>query len=173
MKKLFAVGVIGLLLLEIANVYFIMPMPGSQRMRSIDMAYAIYGWRWPLRVLFGAMILAGVLPMWRVNNSTKWFAPLGLILVAGVTYAFNFTMSADHMFLQPTVVTFNGQSVTRSPTTGRYATDAGLEFDHELGQVTAVRDPSDTACPQPARQVTLDLIEPFSGQRMTLQLVSP
>ena len=75
--------------------------------------------------------------------------------------------------LQPTAVTFNGQSVTRSPTTGRYATDAGLEFDHELGQVTAVRDPSETACPQPARQVTLDLIEPFSGQRLTLQLVSP
>lgn len=105
MKKLFAVGVIGLLLLEIANVYFIMPMPGSQRMRSIDMAYTIYGWRWPLRALFGAMMLAGLLPTWNTKNSTRWFAPLGLILVAGVTYAFNFRMSADHMFLQPTVLT--------------------------------------------------------------------
>lgn len=105
MKKLFVVGVIGLLLLEIANVYFIMPMPGSQRMRSIDMAYTIYGWRWALRALFGTMIIAGILPMWRTKNSTKWFAPLGVILVAGVTYAFNFRMSADHMFLQPTVVT--------------------------------------------------------------------
>ena len=105
MKKLFAVGVIGLLLFEIANVYFIMPMPGSQRMRSIDMAYTIYGWRWALRALLGTMIVAGVLPVWRTNNSTKWFAPLALLLVAGVTYAFNFKMSADHMFLQPTVVT--------------------------------------------------------------------
>ena len=105
MKKLFTVGVIGLLMLEIANVYFIMPMPGSQRMRSIDMAYTIYGWRWASRLLFGTMIVAGVLPMWRTSNSTRWFAPLGLILVVGITYAFNFRMSADHMFLQPTRVT--------------------------------------------------------------------
>ena len=33
-------GVIaGALLVELANVYFIMPMPGSQRMNSIDLAY--------------------------------------------------------------------------------------------------------------------------------------
>ena len=38
MRKLFAVGVIGLIILEIALVYFIMPLPGSQRMRSIDAA---------------------------------------------------------------------------------------------------------------------------------------
>jgi len=105
MKKVFALGVIGLVLLEIANVYFIMPMPGSQRMRSIDMAFMIYSWRWPLRALFGAMMLAGILPMWRTNSSTKWFAPLGLVVVAGITYAFNFEMSADHMFRQPTIVT--------------------------------------------------------------------
>ena len=105
MKKLFALGVIGLLLFEIANVYFIMPMPGSQRMRSIDMAYAIYGWRWPLRALFGTMILAGVLSVWRSQGLTKWLAPLSLLVVAGVAYAFNFQLSADHMFLQPTVLT--------------------------------------------------------------------
>ena len=75
--------------------------------------------------------------------------------------------------LQPTAVTFNGQPVSRSPTSGRYATDAGLEFDHELAQATAFHDAGSTACPQQAQQVTLDLIEPFSGQRMTLQLVSP
>ena len=75
--------------------------------------------------------------------------------------------------LQPTAVTFNGQPVSRSSTTGRYVTDAGLEFDHELAQATAFRDPAGTACPQQAQQVTVELIEPFSGQRMTLQLVSP
>ena len=41
MKKVFTLGVFGLVLFEIANVYFIMPMPGSQRMRSIDMAFVI------------------------------------------------------------------------------------------------------------------------------------
>ncbi len=105
MKKVFTLGVIGLLLFEITNVYFIMPMPGSQRMRSIDMAYTIYSWRWPLRALFGAMILAGVLSVWRAQGLTKWLAPLSLLVVAGVAYAFNFQLSADHMFLQPTVLT--------------------------------------------------------------------
>ncbi len=105
MKKVFAVGVVGLLLLEIANVYFIMPMPGSQRMRSIDMAYMVYGWRWPLRALFGALIVGGVLPVWRTPSAAKWLAPVSLAVLAAVAYAFNFKMSADHMFLQPTVVT--------------------------------------------------------------------
>jgi hypothetical protein len=104
MRKLFIVGVIGLALLEIANVYFIMPMPGSQRLRSIDMAYAIYNWRWPARALFGALILAGVIPTWRSREASRWMVPVGLALVAGVAYAFNFRMAADHMFLQPSVV---------------------------------------------------------------------
>ncbi|MDQ2665036.1 MAG: hypothetical protein M3Z05_03415 [Gemmatimonadota bacterium] len=42
MRRIFTLGVIGLLAVEIANVYFIMPMPGSQQMRSIDAAYAVY-----------------------------------------------------------------------------------------------------------------------------------
>ena len=36
MNRLFYAGVLCLALFEAANVYFIMPMPGSQRMRSID-----------------------------------------------------------------------------------------------------------------------------------------
>ena len=36
MRTAFVVGVIGLILIELANIYFIMPMPGSQRMRSIN-----------------------------------------------------------------------------------------------------------------------------------------
>ena len=34
--RLFYLGIVGLLLFEITNVYFIMPMPGSQRMESLD-----------------------------------------------------------------------------------------------------------------------------------------
>ncbi len=103
-RSIFWIGIVGLLALEIANVYFIMPMPGSQRMRSIDYAYLIYGWRWPLRGLFGGMILFWFLPAFGATGFKRWLAPMALLLVAGVTYAFNFQMSADHMFLQPTVV---------------------------------------------------------------------
>jgi hypothetical protein len=44
MKKLFYGGIIGIILYEIAKVYFIMPMPGSQQMNSID-ALPIYSTR--------------------------------------------------------------------------------------------------------------------------------
>ena len=58
MRTFFYAGLIGLLLFEIANVYFIMPMPGSQEMNSIDLAYFLYRWRWVFRVIFGVMIIA-------------------------------------------------------------------------------------------------------------------
>jgi hypothetical protein len=42
MKKLFFLGITLLVLFEVANVYFITPLPYSQRMRSIDVAYALH-----------------------------------------------------------------------------------------------------------------------------------
>ena len=103
-RRVFALGIIGLLLTELANVYFIMPMPGSQQMRSIDAAYAVYRWRWALRALFGLMVVAGLPAMWRLNGWRRAAAAASMIGLAGVTYAVNFRMSADHMFRQPTVL---------------------------------------------------------------------
>ena len=67
MKKIFYAGITGLILFEILNVYLIMPMPGSQRMNSIDIAYFLYQYRWAFRGLFGVMALAGLLAN-RWNN---------------------------------------------------------------------------------------------------------
>ncbi len=101
MKKLFWLGLIGLLLFEIANVYFIMPMPGSQDMNSIDLAYFLYRWRWILRILFGVMIIAGLFTSkWK----RKWLLIIPLAIVAMVIYMTNFVMAADHMFYQPSSV---------------------------------------------------------------------
>ena len=101
MKRLFWIGVLGLAMLEIALVYFIMPMPGSQRMRSIEFAHAMYTWRWIGRAAFGAMVLAGIAPAWRTSGRVKWLMPAALLALVGIVYTFNFQMSADHMFLQP------------------------------------------------------------------------
>jgi hypothetical protein len=104
MKRLFRLGILGLILTELANVYFIMPMPGSQQMRSIDAAYAIYSWRWPLRIVFGAMILIGTRAVWRTPSWRRWLVPGSIALTGLIAYAVNFRMSADHLFLQPTVL---------------------------------------------------------------------
>lgn len=98
MKKLFYVGLVGLLLFEILNVYLIMPMPGSQQMNSIDAAYFLYQWRWLFRGLFGAIMLIGLL---RGSWKHKWVPITLLVVLAAFAYVFNFQMAADHMFYQP------------------------------------------------------------------------
>lgn len=98
MKALFYTGVIGLILFEILNVYFIMPMPGSQRMQSIDLAYFLHTWRWAFRIVFVGAIAAGILPTFR---SQRWWVVGSLVVAAVVVYLFNFRMAADHMFYQP------------------------------------------------------------------------
>ncbi len=101
MKAFFYLGVFGLLLFEILNVYFIMPMPGSQRMQSIDLAYFLYSWRWVFRGVFILSLLTGALPAFQ---SQRWWATGSLVALLVVVYVFNFRMSADHMFHQPTTL---------------------------------------------------------------------
>ncbi len=103
-RKLFAGGVLGLILLEIANVYFIMPMPGSQRVRSIDWAYHVYAWRWAFRACFAVGIAAGLAAAWQAPRPSRIVIASSLLLAAAVVYTFNFRLAADHMFLQPTVL---------------------------------------------------------------------
>ena len=108
MRKLFYIGIVGLLLFEIANVYFIMPMPGSQRMNSIEAAYFFHTWRWVFRGVFGLLILTAPKPARRRSGAPP--VPMGALIVsvlilAGVIYMANFEMAADTMFYQPSVLT--------------------------------------------------------------------
>jgi hypothetical protein len=105
MKKLFYLGLVLLVLFEIANVYFIMPMPGSQRMASIDLAYRLYSWRWLFRAIFVVMIVAGAASAWRAPGRQRFAAPAALVLGAIIVYLLNFQMAADHMFVAPASVT--------------------------------------------------------------------
>lgn len=104
MRRLLPLGVLLLLLFELANVYFIMPMPGSQRMRSLDLAYTLWSWRWFVRGLAMLMIVAGLPTQWRSTRS-RWLVAIPLLLVlAGVSGFINFRMAADQMFKQPSQV---------------------------------------------------------------------
>jgi len=98
MKKIFWFGLIGLLIFEIANVYFIMPMPGSQQMNSIDLAYFLYKWRWISRGLFAGMIFIG---LFKSQWKRKWLLFVPIAIVGAIVYMTNFVMAADAMFKQP------------------------------------------------------------------------
>ena len=117
MKKVFYLGLILLALFEVMNVYFIMPMPGSQRMNSIDLAYFLYINRWIFRSIFILLILAGSYRAFR--SGSVWIPLVSIIPVAIVVYTFNFRMTADHMFLQPETVKFTSRA-------GNTLTDSSL-----------------------------------------------
>ncbi len=103
MKLLFWFAVIGLILFEVCNVYFIMPMPGSQRMNSIDVAYFLYSYRWYFRLLFAGLLLLGLL---KSKWKRKWTLAIPIALLAIVIYMANFKMAADAMFQQPKQIIF-------------------------------------------------------------------
>lgn len=105
LPALFLLGALALVLVEFLNVYLIMPLPGSQRMRSIDLAYAIYRWRWPLRGLAGLLMLGGLPAALRATGKGRWGAVLALMAASGVAFFTNFKMAADQIFQQPKVVT--------------------------------------------------------------------
>jgi hypothetical protein len=102
-RRLFLVALLLLALFELANVWLIMPMPFSQRMRSVDVAYAIHEWRWLARGVLVALLLATLPAAWTASARRRWHwtvvAPL--LVVGVVAYMANFVMAADRMFLQP------------------------------------------------------------------------
>jgi len=110
MKKLYYFGLLGLAVFEIANVYFIMPMPGSQRMHSLDLAYFLHTWRWAFRVVFGLIAVAGARDAFRVPRGTLLAWPaVALVTVGVIAGIFNFKMSADHMFREPVNPVYQGR----------------------------------------------------------------
>lgn len=107
MKKIFYTGLAGLALFEILKVYFIMPMPGSQEMESIDVAYFLHTYRWFFRVAFGLMVLIGLIRAFQTKR--KWIPLASSLAAIVVIFQFNFRMTAESMFRQPQHLSFKTQ----------------------------------------------------------------
>ena len=97
----FVIGFFLLVIPEILKVYFIMPMPGSQAMDSIGLAYFLNKWRWAFRGLFGLMAMLGMKAAFSGTGWKKWLPVVLLLIAAFVFYQANFEMAADTMFYQP------------------------------------------------------------------------
>ena len=98
MRVIFYISIIGLILFEIANVFFIMPLPGSQEMNSMEIAYFLHISRWYFRLILGVLFLSSLFIIKWKYKSIPFFASLTFLVIF---YLFNFKMSADHMFYQP------------------------------------------------------------------------
>jgi hypothetical protein len=101
MRKLFFVAAALLVAFELANVWLIMPLPGSQRMTSIDVAYRLYAIRWFVRAGAGLLLLAGLRGAWQPTGWRRALVAAALVLTAGVAYVTNYVMAADRIFIAP------------------------------------------------------------------------
>ncbi len=113
MKKgsIVIVGIIYLLVLEIAKVYFIMPFPGSQKINSIDIAYFIHTNILWLRSIGIVVVL---IPIYHFFKNGKLYQKIillaSIILYVIVFYLFNYQFLAEKMFYQPKNILFVNSS---------------------------------------------------------------
>ncbi len=98
---IFLIGIVGLIGIEIARVYYIMPFPGSQVDETIELAYFIQRYIWLFRIV-GILLIA--YPVFYfvtgTNQYYKWTAIALLTFWIVVIYALNFRFLADKMFYQ-------------------------------------------------------------------------
>jgi hypothetical protein len=99
MKKSYYWGLAGLSLFEFLNIYFIMPMPGSQNMDSLGVAYFLHTFRWVFRAVFILAIMADAVPTFRSRR--KWLPLTAALTAAAVVWILNFQMSAEKIFRRP------------------------------------------------------------------------
>ena len=103
------VGLLLLIFLEMARVYLIMPMPGSQldneaNLSRVGVAYWLHQYVPWLRAMLLLLLITPVFNAYTkpLKAGYRWLIT-GLIGVyAGTFYLVNQRMMADHMFLQPT-----------------------------------------------------------------------
>lgn len=114
MKKLFYATIILFIIFEFLNIYFIMPLPGSQTLNSIDFAYFINQYRWVFRGVFMALIFTSGYFILKQKRG-MFLAIFSLIILIGFLYVFNNIMSADKMFLQPNLMVFKNRAESKIP----------------------------------------------------------
>jgi Protein of unknown function (DUF3179) len=103
MRALFFAALAALVGFEALAAYLVMPMPYSQRLETLALAYALFRARWFVRVGLAALTLVSGLAAWRAGKVSA----LGALLVAAsVTWFINARLSADAKYHEPSVMTF-------------------------------------------------------------------
>ncbi len=108
MKKAFYFGLFGSVIFEFLKVYFIMPLPGSQRMESLDFAYCLHLHRWIFRSCLMALIILGIRDAFKIKRRWKFW--LAVVTTLVLVWFLNFQMAADRVFEQPATLTFSGRN---------------------------------------------------------------
>lgn len=103
MKILFYAGLIGLVLFELLHIYFIMPLPGSQEMPHLEVAYFLNRWQWSFRVGAALLILLGIFPTFTAYGK-KWVPILSIFITAVLVSLIHYKLDAAELFHEPDMV---------------------------------------------------------------------
>lgn len=111
MKKpmILILGLVFLIAIEIAKVYFIMPFPGSQKTDSVSFAYFLHNNIWWMRIIGVVVIVSPFLNL--LSKGKAWQKALLVLVIlcyGFIYYFFNFRFLADKMFYQPKQKIFVG-----------------------------------------------------------------
>ena len=101
-RVLFFIGIIILIGVEIARVFFIMPFPGSQRSETIELAYFLHSYINTFRII--GVLLVALTVYQLIKQSKLWLKATVVVLLVlwlVVAFMFNFRMKADKMFYEP------------------------------------------------------------------------
>lgn len=112
MKSLFYFGILFLIIFEILKAYLVIPLPGSQDLDSLQLAYFLHDYRWLLRTLFILMIAVGMI---RKFSKHKWIPVTLAVLAAIVVYFTNVKMTAESMFHIPNHLAFANEKENKIP----------------------------------------------------------
>jgi hypothetical protein len=112
-KKVFYLGLAGLALFEFLKIYFIMPMPGSQRVDTLDIAYFVHSHRWLFRIAFVILIGSGSRRAFAIRWRWKWLPALSIAFTISIVGFLHFKMTAERMFQQAHVVAFEARAENR------------------------------------------------------------
>ncbi len=110
----FVTGIVLLIALEIARVFFIMPFPGSQESETVELAYFLHRNIFYFRVVGWLIILFPIIHYFWVGTKTaKWLTTLCLLSYIFIFYLFNYKFQADKMFYQPNYTLFQNADANK------------------------------------------------------------
>ena len=128
MKKSLLYFVFGLLIIfECLRAYLIMPLPGSQKSNTIELAYFLGSNKNIIRLIGYLLLLYPLFYLFKngVKKEKAVVAILSFIYIS-IFYVFTFQMEADKMFYQPTNITFLSKDKNKIPS---HKLVIGVELD--------------------------------------------
>ncbi len=112
--KWYYFSLLALLLFEFLRVYFIMPLPGSQKFQTVEIAYGLHQNRWLIRSICCLLIL---LNLHFAYQQSKIKSMLFLVFVIFSITFIETQMMSDTMFYQPKQLILKNSSENKIPLT--------------------------------------------------------